>query len=290
MNKTAIITGASSGFGMLATVELAKKGFSVIATMRNMQNKDTIIELCKQESITSKISFIQLDVTDQQSIEHFSSQLSQLSSINVLINNAGFAFGGFCEETSILEYKEQFNTNFFGLIEVTQAVLPYMRKQRRGKIINISSISGKMGFPGLSPYVASKHALEGWSECLRLEVKPFGIDVALIEPGSYKTNIWTKGKRIAKNSMLDTSPYSFYLKAIEKELESGTSNYGNPQDVAQLIVDLCSRKELSKLRYPIGKGVKASLIMKNMIPWKVWEKIFHKKLNVGGIGRDNYIQ
>ncbi|MCR2820099.1 oxidoreductase [Lederbergia panacisoli] len=287
MNKTAIITGASSGFGLLATVELARNGFSVIATMRNLQSKDTIIKLCKQEAITSKISFLQLDVTDQKSINHFASQLSQIPSVDILINNAGFAFGGFCEETSISEYNEQFDTNFFGLIRVTQAVLPYIRKQQSGKIINISSISGKIGFPGLSPYVASKHALEGWSECLRLEVKPFGIDVALIEPGSFQTNIWTKGKRIAENSLLDKSPYSFYMKAIEKELESGKENYGNPQDVARLIVDLCSRKALTKLRYPIGKGVKLSLFLKNIFPWKVWERIFYKRLNIGGNGFDN---
>ncbi|MBS4199360.1 SDR family oxidoreductase [Bacillus sp. FJAT-49732] len=280
MNKTAIVTGASSGFGLLATIELAKNGFLVLATMRNLQNKDTIKELCKQEKVLSRISFLQLDVTDHKSIENFASHLIQLPSVDILINNAGFALGGFCEETSILEYQEQFHTNFFGLISVTQAVLPHMRKQQSGKIINISSISGKIGFPGLSPYVASKHALEGWSECLRLEVKPFGIDVAIIEPGSFQTNIWTKGKKIAKKSTLVSSPYTSYMKAIEKELESGKSNYGNPKEVVQLMVNLCSKKELTKLRYPIGKGVKSSLFLKNIIPWTIWERIFHKRLNV----------
>ncbi|MCJ8006540.1 oxidoreductase [Lederbergia wuyishanensis] len=280
MHKTAIITGASSGFGLLATIELAKNGFNVIATMRNLKSKDTIIELCKQNNIQSKVSFMQLDVTAKESIEELSSQLSNLPSIDILINNAGFAFGGFCEEVSILEYKEQFNTNLFGLIAVTQAVLPYMRKQKGGKVINMSSISGKIGFPGLSPYVASKHALEGWSECLRLEVKPFGIDVAIIEPGSFQTNIWTKGKKIAQKSTFPSSPYASYMKSIEKELESGKSSYGDPTEVAKLIVELCSKKELTKLRYPIGKGVKLTLFLKNFIPWKVWERIFHKRLNV----------
>ncbi|MBW8351241.1 SDR family oxidoreductase [Bacillus sp. IITD106] len=280
MDKTVIITGASSGFGLLATLELARNDFSVIATMRDLRNKDTIIKLCKQDSILSKITFIQLDVSNNESIEQFARQLTILPSVDILINNAGFALGGFCEETTISEYEEQFQTNFFGLIEVTQAVLPYMRKQRSGKVINMSSISGKIGFPGLSPYVASKHALEGWSECLRLEVKPFGIDVALIEPGSFSTNIWTKGKKIAEKSTDVTSPYFSYMEAIEKELESGKSNYGDPREVANLIVNLCSKKEMAKLRYPIGKGVKTSLFLKNIIPWTIWEKIFHRRLNV----------
>ncbi|MBS4194342.1 SDR family oxidoreductase [Lederbergia citri] len=280
MDKTVVITGASSGFGLLATLELARNDFSVIATMRDLRNKDTIIRLCKQDSILSKITFMQLDVTNKESIEQFSNQLTRLPSVDILINNAGFALGGFCEETAISEYEKQFQTNFFGLIKVTQAVLPYMRKQRSGKIINLSSISGKIGFPGLSPYVASKHALEGWSECLRLEVKPFGIDVALIEPGSFSTNIWTKGKKIAEKSTVVTSPYSSYMEAIEKELESGKSNHCDPREVANLIVNLCSKKEITKLRYPIGKGVKLSLFLKNLIPWKVWENIFHKRLRV----------
>lgn len=280
MDKTVIITGASSGFGLLATLELARNDFSVIATMRDLRNKDTIIKLCKQDSILSKITFIQLDVSNNESIEQFARQLTILPSVDILINNAGFALGGFCEETTISEYEEQFQTNFFGLVEVTQAVLPYMRKQRSGKVINMSSISGKIGFPGLSPYVASKHALEGWSECLRLEVKPFGIDVALIEPGSFSTNIWTKGKKIAEKSTDVTSPYFSYMEAIEKELESGKSNYGDPREVANLIVNLCSKKEMAKLRYPIGKGVKTSLFLKNIIPWTIWEKIFHRRLNV----------
>ncbi len=159
-------------------------------------------------------------------------------------------------------------------------VLPYMRERKRGKIINMSSISGKMGFPGLSPYVASKYALEGWTECLRLEVKPFGIDVALIEPGSYKTSIWSTGKKIAANSTLGSSPYSPYLKAIENQLEKGKSKYGDPRDVALLIVDLCMQKELQALRNPIGRGVKTALNLKSIIPWKLWEKVFFHKLKI----------
>ncbi|MEK3886761.1 SDR family oxidoreductase [Bacillus sp. FSL K6-3431] len=277
-NQTAIITGASSGFGLLTVVELAKRGFSVIATMRNLESKETIIELCKHEGMENRLHFIQLDVTCPKSIENFSVQIAELPTIDILINNAGFALGGFCEEVSVLEYKEQFETNFFGVIAVTQAVLPYMRKQQHGKIINLSSISGKMGFPGLSPYVASKHALEGWTECLRYEVKPIGIDVALVEPGSFKTNIWSRGKRIAERSRLSTSPYSTYMISIENELEKSKSSHGDPSDVATLIADICTHNKCKKFRFPIGKSVKLSFFLKMIIPWNLWEKIYFKKL------------
>lgn len=275
---TALVTGASSGFGLLTTIELAKRDFSVIAAIRNMETTEKILSIARAHGVENKLRFLHLDVSDGESVNRFAAELPELPPIDILINNAGYALGGFCEEISLEEYKEQFETNFFGVIRVTQAILPFMRRRKTGKIINMSSISGKIGFPGLSPYVSSKHALEGWSECLRLEVKPFGIDVILIEPGSFKTSIWTKGKRIAKRSSLDCSPYRSYMRAIEGALEKGERNHEDPQAVASLIADICISKEVNKLRIPIGKGVKASLALKNNIPWKAWENFVMKRL------------
>ena len=127
--------------------------------------------------------------------------MEDFGKVDVLINNAGYAGAGFVEEVSMEEYRKQFETNVFGVLAVTKAFLPLMRKQGQGCIINISSISGKVAFPGLSPYIASKHAIEGWSESLRLEMQPFGVKVVLIEPGSYKTNIWSTGKQVAVESL-----------------------------------------------------------------------------------------
>ncbi|MFS0646310.1 SDR family oxidoreductase [Siminovitchia sp. 179-K 8D1 HS] len=273
--QTAFITGSASGFGLLTAVELAKRGFQVIASMRSLEKAGELNRLCRHHQVEDRVKIVRLDVTCPEAI-HF--LLGEIPPVDILINNAGFAMGGFCEEVSVEEYKEQFETNFFGLIAVTQAFLPAMRKQKKGKIINISSISGKVGFPGISPYVASKHALEGWSECLRLEAKPFGIDVLLVEPGSFKTSIWSTGKRIARKSMPDSSPYSFYMKSILRELEKGEAKHEDPQIVASLIADLCMRKEAGRLRYPVGRGVKTALFLKNAIPWKTWENIFLKKL------------
>lgn len=263
--RSAIVTGSSSGFGLLTAIELAKKDFYVIATMRNISKAEILIELSKQNGVRENIDIRQLDVTSEESVNNF---ILTLESADILVNNAGLAVGGFCEELSLEDYRVQFETNFFGAIRVTQALLPFLRKSGQGKIINISSISGQIGFPGLSAYSASKHALEGWSESLRLELKPFGIDVVLVEPGSYETSIWSSIDEI--NSKPD-SVYQDYMNFILNELEKGKSEYGDPIEVAKLVSDLSVHKNPA-LRYPVGKGVKRNLLLKNILPWKTIEK------------------
>ncbi|HDX9579840.1 TPA: SDR family oxidoreductase [Bacillus pseudomycoides] len=268
--KIAIITGSSSGFGLLTSLEFAKKGYLVISTMRNMEKQTKLLEQAALLHIERNIKIHQLDVTSKKSIKKFTSFINTLDRIDILVNNAGYASGGFVEEIPLEEYQKQFETNVFGAISVTQAVLPMMRKQRHGKIINVSSISGKMGFPGLSPYVASKYAIEGWSESLRLEVKPFGIDVSLIEPGSYNTNIWEIGQKLAESTSESESPYKKYMKKIEQHIHDGSESFGDPQDVAEKIVSI-AQSQHPTLRYPIGKGVKLMVLLKNLLPWKWWE-------------------
>ncbi|EOP73583.1 short chain dehydrogenase [Bacillus cereus VDM006] len=270
MSKIAIITGASSGFGLLTTIELAKKDYFVIATMRNLNKQMELLSQATALHLQKNIKIHQLDVTDQKSIHKFQLFLKELNRIDLLVNNAGYASGGFIEEISVEEYRRQFETNVFGAISITQIVLPYMRKQKSGKIINVSSISGQVGFPGLSPYVSSKYALEGWSESLRLEVKPFGIDVSLVEPGSYNTNIWEVGKELAENYSEATSPYKEYMDKIQNHINNGSDTFGNPIDVAQKIVAIAEAKNAT-LRYPIGKGVKLMIVAKKILPWRVWE-------------------
>ncbi len=268
--KIVIITGSSSGFGLLTSLEFAKNGYLVIATMRNVEKQTELIEKATSLHIEQNIKIHPLDVTSEESIGKFTIFINNLERIDILINNAGYASGGFAEEIPIEEYRKQFETNVFGAIAVTQAILPIMRRQKRGKIINVSSISGKMGFPGLSPYVTSKYALEGWSESLRLEVKPFGIDVSLIEPGSYNTNIWEIGQKLAEATSESESPYKEYMKKIEQHIHNGSETLGNPKDVAEKIVAIAESQHPT-LRYPIGKGVKLMILLKNLLPWKWWE-------------------
>ncbi|WML56396.1 oxidoreductase [Neobacillus sp. PS2-9] len=274
----AIVTGASSGFGLLTTIELAKAGFQVIATMRNKERSGELLKEANRLTIQSNLIVCELDVTSEASIEQLAARIKSIGRVDVLVNNAGYAAAGFVEEITMEEYRKQFDTNFFGVIAVTKTVLPFMRSQGKGKIINVSSISGKIAFPGLSPYVASKHALEGWSESLRLELLPFGIAVTLIEPGSYKTNIWSSGKQVTTQSLQTDSPYYKYMKSIEDYISSGEGQFGNPKDVAEKIASI-ALDDGSSLRHPIGKGVRTTLLLRNLIPWKLWEKIFIKKLN-----------
>ncbi|EKN67562.1 short chain dehydrogenase [Neobacillus bataviensis LMG 21833] len=274
-NKTVIVTGASSGFGLLCVIELAMKGFTVLATMRDVKKATQLLELAKEKEIEKTIHIHQLDVTSSDSIHEFKTLLSDYPSINVLVNNAGFALGGFSEELSIEEYRRQFETNFFGVIAVTQAILPFLRANGNGRIINISSISGRMGFPGLSAYVSSKHALEGYSESLRLELKPFGIDVSLIEPGSYQTNIWAS---VDQMDIDPDSPYLSYMERMMKEIEGGKEAHGDPIEVAKLVAKITSQQKTPDLRYPVGKGVKQTLFLKSLMPWKFIESVILKKL------------
>lgn len=277
-NKTAIVTGTSSGFGLSTSVELAKKDFTVIATMRNLHKSSSLIEEARKHGVESRIIVFELDVTNEKSILAFQTRvLGEFGRVDVLINNAGYAGAGFVEEISMDEYRKQFDTNVFGVFAVTKTFLPVMRKQKHGCIINFSSISGKVAFPGLSPYIASKHAIEGWSESLRLEMQPFGVKVVLIEPGSYKTNIWSSGKQVAGKSLQSDSPYHDYMQSIERYIAEGETSFGDPLEVARKIAEIAVM-ENPDIRYPIGRGVKITIFLKNLLPWRLWEKIIINKL------------
>lgn len=273
--KNAVVTGSSSGFGLLSVIELALKGFTVIATMRDLNKAAALWEVAKAKHVEEKIHVYALEVTSSEAINQLKNLLTELPSVDVLVNNAGFALGGFSEELSIEDYRRQFETNFFGVIAVTQTVLPFMRSKGQGRIINISSISGQIGFPGLSAYVSSKHALEGYSESLRLELKPLGIDVTLVEPGSYQTNIWAS---VDQTECKENSPYLSYMKSLLKEIETGKVDHGNPVEVAKLVAQIASQPTSPNLRYPIGKGVKRNLLLKHFLRWEWIESAILKKL------------
>ncbi len=211
--KIAIVTGASSGFGLLAAVKLARS-FFVIATSRQPEKAEQLRELAAAHNVSDSIHITALDVTDEQSIVSFGKAVSAYAPIDLLVNNAGTAYGGFIEDVPMEHFRQQFETNVFGVIHVTKTVLPYIRKHGGAKIINVSSISGLTGFPAMSPYVSSKHALEGFSESLRIELLPFGIETALIEPGSYKTSIWSTSLSNFMSVPADDSAYHQYYKKI----------------------------------------------------------------------------
>ncbi|MBV5123383.1 oxidoreductase [Bacillus halotolerans] len=275
--KIAIVTGASSGFGLLTAVKLAQS-FFVIATARQPEKAEQLRGLAAKHHVADSIHITALDVTDEHSIEAFGKTISAYAPIDLLVNNAGTAYGGFIEDVPMEHFRKQFETNVFGLINVTKTVLPYIRKHSGAKIINVSSISGLTGFPALSPYASSKYALEGFSESLRLELLPFGIETALIEPGSYQTSIWSTSLSNHMTVPADDSAYHQYYKKILSYVEKNADESGDPQEVADLIYQLAMKQRLKKLRYPIGKGVKLTLLFRALFPWSAWESILKKKL------------
>src|SRR6188472_2775613 len=187
-NKVAIVTGSSSGIGLETALILARNGYSTYASMRDMEKSKTILDLAKKERLPLQV--IHLDVNDDVTIKNAISRIVEDGKrIDILVNNAGYGLFGALEDLSIEEIKAQFETNFFGVVRVTQAVLPVMRKQKNGTIVNISSVGGRMSFPGLSAYHSTKFALEGLSESISYELEPFGIRVVIIEPGFVRTNI-----------------------------------------------------------------------------------------------------
>lgn len=277
MKRTAIVTGANSGFGKLITIGLAKQGYKVIAGVRQEANAKKLAEEIEQASLSAAIHIEALDVTDTQSIQSFQKKLHAYAPITLLVNNAGTAYAGFAEEVPVDTYRQQFDVNVFGVMEVTQAVLPLMTNG--AKIFNMSSISGLMGMPALSPYVSSKFALEGYTESLRIELASFGIQAALIEPGSFQTNIWNTSMN---EHMLQPEEGSKYIHIYQKmmaHINAQKSNYGDPREVADLVIRLAEKKRLKKLRYPIGKGVRFSITAKQLLPWNMWEKIILRTLS-----------
>jgi NAD(P)-dependent dehydrogenase (short-subunit alcohol dehydrogenase family) len=280
MVKTALITGASSGFGLLTTVTLAKRGWRVIATMRDLNRRERLEAAAREAGVLDRIEFLTLDVTDNEQIAKVAAEIAartdgdKAARLDALVSNAGFAVGGFAEDVSDAELRQQFDTNFFGATAVVRAFLPQFRRQRSGHIVLTSSISGRMGFPGVSSYVASKFAVEGWAETLRLEMKPLGVQVALVEPGSFETGIWSRGQTMAKQSLDPHSPNAARAQQLMDRMKSGKPK-ADPQIVADGIAAILDNPR-PKLRNVFGRDAHIALLLKHLLPATVAEWLLIK--------------
>ncbi|KKC48262.1 short-chain dehydrogenase [Paenibacillus sp. D9] len=275
-DRIALVTGASSGFGLLTSVELARRGFKVIATMRNPGKSGTLLAEAERAAVQDRLETIRLDVTEPAAIrEAVADVMRRHGRIDVLVNNAGYAAGGFVEEVPMAAWREQMETNVFGLIAVTQAVLPHMRGQGCGHIVNISSVSGLIALPGYAPYSTSKFAVEGFSEALRLEMKPFGIDVSLVEPGAYRTEIWKKGFHAVHVS--DASPYRGMLDRILAYSRKTSDNAPDPAAVARLVASIAGTAK-PRMRYLSGRGMRLSVWGRALLPWRWYEALLLRML------------
>lgn len=267
MNKVVLITGGSSGIGKSIGEFLHYKGLVVYGTSRN-----------PEQIFNSVFPLIALDVRDTDSIHKAVAKVISISGrLDVVINNAGVGITGPLEEIPMHEIKNNFETNFFGPIEVIKSVLPQMRMQKAGLIINVTSIAAYMGLPYRSVYSASKGALELITEALRMEVKSFGIHITNVAPGDFATNI-ASGRfhaPLIKGSAYE-SPYGTTLKAMDEHVDSGS----NPNEMAEAVYKIIQTPE-PKIHYKVGVFMqKFSIVLKRILPDKVYEKMLmnHYKL------------
>jgi short-subunit dehydrogenase len=264
MNKNILITGASSGFGLLIANELHKKGYNVVGTSRNPEKMRSVVPF----------KMIALDLDSEQSINTLPERIfNEIGQLDVLINNAGFLVTGIAEEIPIGLGRKQFETNFWGTIKVTNAVLPYFRKQKFGKIITVGSITGLVAFPNTSYYAASKHALEGYYKALRYELSEFNIRVAMIEPGSFKTNIMNN----SSTTLNRIKDYNSLRNKSEKYADFIVEQGEDPAMVAAKVLKVVETDK-PQFRNLVGKGLSVLITLQH-IAYGILEKTILKQLN-----------
>lgn len=249
MKKTILITGASSGFGLVLAKNLHQQGHHVIGTSRNPEKL--------QATVPFKV--LALDITNENSIKEFTKQLfGTVNQLDVLVNNAGYMLTGLAEETSTDAGELQFETNFWGTVNVTKAILPYFRKQKFGQIITVSSMMGLISLPMMPLYAASKHALEGFFKSLRFEVSQFNIKVSMVQPMWAKTNLGTNMISIDGN----IAEYKNYKEQANKYIKNGMAEGDEPSVIVNKIIKVINAKN-PKFRNIVGKMAGMVLLLNN---------------------------
>ncbi|NTV29318.1 MAG: SDR family oxidoreductase [Candidatus Omnitrophica bacterium] len=279
--KVILITGSSSGFGYLTAIRLAEAGHIVYATMRDPAKGEALLEEADRRGCAKRLHVWQLDVTKPETIKAaVRSIVAADGVIDVLVNNAGFGIGGFFEDLSPEDFQQQFDVNFFGVLNVTREVLPVMRPRRKGKIINVSSMAAYAGTPCFSAYCSSKWALEGFSECLYMELQPFGIDVALVEPGSYRTKIFEENARVARRFDNHESPYYGLSQRFRKDvLRHIRHNDRDPDEVARVIERIIVQSGPA-FRHVVGwrQKFRAFCLRVRLCPFKLYAELVNMAL------------
>jgi len=274
-NKVILITGCSSGFGLLTAVRLAAHGHIVWATMRDLSKKQLLEDDLSQHQAHATIRG--LDVTKTSTIKNVVEEINKTHGrIDVLINNAGYAISGFFEDFSEEEIRSQMDTNFFGVQNVCREVIPLMRKNSQGRIINISSIAGQIASPCMGAYNASKWALEGFSESLNAELALFGILVVLVEPGFYPTKIFADNVCYAKNFENPQSPYFHFSQKIKNVAQKYTKNVNrDPEHIAKLIENIIN-SPCPRLRYVSDSASVMRVMIQKIMPPRLFGYIFRR--------------
>jgi short-subunit dehydrogenase len=266
MKKVILVTGASSGIGKATAEQLIADGHTVYGAARRIE---------KMKDLKDKGGHaIQMDVTKEADIKACVAQIINAEGrIDILVNNAGYAVYGPVEQVSLEDARRQFEVNIFGLAAITKAVLPHMREQKSGKIINVSSMGGKIYTPFGAWYHGTKHALEGWSDCLRLELKPFGIDVVIIEPGIIKTEFMD----VMYDPMVERAKEGPYAEMANKIASSSKEMYekpgqSSPPTVIAEVISKAVKSKKPKTRYVAGKLAKPLMFMRKWLGDRIYDK------------------
>ncbi len=275
LSKTILVTGCSSGFGLLIAARLAGRGHTVYATMRDESKKTPLINEVNRRG--GAVRVLTLDVTDQESIQSAMTTIAEEEgALDVLVNNAGFGIAGAFEDLSDADIREQMEVNFFGVQNMCRQAIPLMRQRRGSKIINISSVSGFSAAPCVGAYVASKWALEGFSESLFYELKLFGIHVALVQPGSYKTKIFYENRRYAKNFGNPQSPYFKLSQTLKKMVDHQIDqSKKDPEDVARLVEKIV-RSSRPAFRYIPDAESRLMATCRKILPFRLYSALVER--------------
>ncbi|HEY4580694.1 MAG TPA: SDR family oxidoreductase [Candidatus Acidoferrales bacterium] len=281
--ETVLITGGTDGFGRATAVLLAEQGYRVFAAGRSAERRAALEAYAQQGGLP--IETVEMDVTDDTSVDRALDEVHMRAGpIDVLINNAGIGIYAVVEEIKMPDWRRQLETNFFGIIRVTQRVLPEMRARRRGRIVNMSSIAGKATLPLMGAYCASKHALEALSDALRLEVAGFGIHVVVIEPGYIPTSFQPISRELSTEyaARAATSPYARVYQGFKKARDRSTQNVKDtPQDCARVILRAI-REKPPWPRYPVTRQARKVLFAKRFLSDRMLDGIILRRLGLAG--------
>jgi NAD(P)-dependent dehydrogenase (short-subunit alcohol dehydrogenase family) len=273
--NSVVVTGGTDGLGRAIAILLSENGYRVFACGRSRQKLAALEKLARERQLS--LQAIVLDVCDEVSAERAMSEIERCASaVDVLVNNAGIAIVAAMEEIALEDVRKQFETNVLGAIRMSQLVLPGMRQRRRGRIINMSSLSGKVAHPLYGAYSASKHALEAISDAMRLELHPFGIGVVLIEPGYIATNIKRAAAELslAYGSGAERSPYRKLYRSLLGSSQDGSSRDA-PEDCARLVLRAI-RATTPRPRYVMTRHAKAQILGKRLLSDRAMDRWFRK--------------
>ena len=279
--RIALITGGTDGLGRAAAVMLAERGYRVFAGGRNAERIAALQQLANERKLP--LTAMELDVCDDASVDRAITEIeSSAGTVDVLVNNAGIAIAAVMEEITLADLRRQFETNYFGLVRMAQRVLPGMRRKLSGRIINMSSIAGKLTSPLFGPYSSSKHAVEAISDAMRLEVYPFGIQVVLIEPGyihtSMSRNAGELSSAYAKGA--EQSPYkAVYQGFLNAWAKTTKASHYTPEDCARVVVRAIE-DDPPRARYAVTREAKIGILARRLLPDRVMDRQLRRAMGI----------